>query len=105
MEKRHLAFQWPFNELIIALPGQCALLCFQANWQWTPNGVQKCVIGPAIDKGAATPLLMALGVGTGKLTVNVPHSVLTLLPTLATIHDRSELAATLPVRADKAIER
>jgi hypothetical protein len=45
------------------------------------------------------------GVGRERLEVNVPSSVLTSLPTLAIIRERPDLAATMPVRADKAIER
>jgi hypothetical protein len=65
MGKRYLVFlgvravacrRWLLSELAIAFPGQCTVLCSQARWQWTPDRVQKCLICPAIDKGAATPL-------------------------------------------------
>lgn len=67
MGKHHLAFlgvsdiakhQWLFNELIIALPGQCAVLCIQASWQWTPDKVQKCIIFPTTDRGERSFTIM-----------------------------------------------
>jgi hypothetical protein len=64
-----------FNQLINSLPGQCALLCVEASWRWTPDRVKRCWVSPTVGTGrrvfvtmfvpdsSAGRLAMALGAG------------------------------------------